>query len=82
MERIASREAIAPEIRKKQRAVIRQIGRQLERLRQNLPKARVLSKMSAKERGLLERVFGLVYECSSNHAVAKMLVDRILKQIS
>ena len=82
MERIAGREAIAPEIRKKQRTVISQIRKRLERLRQNLPRARVLSKMSTKERRLIERVFGLVYECSSNHAVAKMLVDRILKQIS
>ena len=52
MERIAGREAIAPDIRKKQRDVIRQIGRKLEKLQQNLPKARVLSKMTAKERKL------------------------------
>lgn len=82
MERIAGRAAIAPEIRKKQRIVIRRIARQLESVRKNLPRARVLSKMSAKERRLLERVFGLVYECSSNHGVAKILVDRILEQIS
>jgi len=82
MERIASREAIAPEVRKKQRVVIGQMRRRLDRLRENLPKARVLSRMSPKERRLLERVFTLVYECSANQNVAKILVDRVLKEMS
>jgi hypothetical protein len=82
MERISSREAIAPKIRKKQNVMIGQIRRRLDRLRKNLPKARALSRMSPKERSLLERVFGLVYECSSNQGAARILVDRILKEMS
>lgn len=81
MERIAGREAISSEVRKRQRIVIRQIRNALDRLRKKLPKARMLAHMPARERRLLERVFSLVYEHSSNPTSAKLLVDRILSDI-
>jgi hypothetical protein len=82
MERIANRELIPSGLRRSQRATIGRIRRMLERLQSRLPRARALAHMSAKERKLLERVFGLVYECSSNQNAAKMLIDRVLKEMS
>jgi molecular chaperone HtpG len=81
MERIAGRELIASEIRKSQRAAIGRIRRNLDKLSFHLPKAKVLARMSPKERRLLERVFNLVYECSANQNAAKMLVDRMLREM-
>jgi hypothetical protein len=41
-----------------------------------------LSRLPADRRALYEEMFRLIYECSSNRAAAKALVDRILERVS
>jgi len=81
MERITGRDLIPSEIRRRQRLTIGRIRRNLERVCSRLPKAKVLAQMSPKERRLLERVFNLVYECSASQNAAKILVDRMLREM-
>ena len=52
-----------------------------EAMKDDDPVSSPLTRLSESERKMYEHLFGLVYECSTNRAAAKALVDRILLRI-
>lgn len=57
------------------------IRRRLNELLETNPPASPLARLPADRRAMYEEMFRLIYECSSNRAAAKALVDRIISKL-
>jgi hypothetical protein len=62
--------------------VLNKLRRDFERVGATRYRARVLSGLAPVQRNAYEQAFTLLYECSADKAVAKLLVDRILARMS
>lgn len=82
MQKIACREALSTETKRKLRSVLSGTQRQFEKLRGTNDRAKPLSKMPRHRRRIYEQVFGLIYKYSPNTGAAKTLVDRILRRLT
>lgn len=58
-----------------------EIGKEVRRKLKTGPKSSPLEALPAPKRRAFEQVIGLIYECSSNQAAAKLLVDKIINKI-
>jgi hypothetical protein len=69
---------VAAELRKRKEKLERDVGRIL-----NAPvRASALSDFPSSKRRAYEQLIGLIYECSTSQANAKLLVDKILGRLS
>jgi len=62
--------------------VVGRLRRDLEKIGSAKYEAKALATMSPQQRRAYEQVFGLLYECSTDKAGAKLLVDRMLARLS
>jgi molecular chaperone HtpG len=81
MEKIAAKEALPPEVRRNLAVVLKRIQTELTNIGQE-KQQNALSRMRGPKRKAYEQVIGLIYECSQNESVAKVLVDRILARLT
>lgn len=57
------------------------LSRRAARLFASEAKHQMLAELKPRERKLYERVFSLIYECSTNPGLAKVLIDRMLAKL-
>jgi hypothetical protein len=82
MRRTAARESLTDELKKSLKATIAKIEKALARVSRLNEPAKALAHVSASKRKTYEQVFGLIYDCSTNQAAARTLVERILSKLS
>lgn len=82
MRRLAGRESLAKETRDFLTDATNRIAQSLTRARQNDKTPQALSSLTPNKRRTYEQVFALIYECSSSHANAHSLVERILGKLT
>jgi hypothetical protein len=82
IEHIVKREAMPTEMSNNLRKRLERLRRDAGRLLEAAGTPSALADLPGSKRRVYEHIFGLIYECSSNQATAKVLVDKILGRIS
>jgi hypothetical protein len=81
MERIAGKSLLPLDTQKSQINRLRSLKRRLARFYDDLPEAAILTRMKPKERGTVQRILSLIYECTPNENEARSLVAQILQRL-
>jgi molecular chaperone HtpG len=82
LEQIVNRDALPVETLQALRKRLEKLHRESNRVLQAPAIPSALAAIPGPKRRAYEHVLGLIYECSTNQATAKLLVDKILARLS
>jgi len=81
MESALTKDALKPEV-PVLAPVLAKLRRDFVRVNSKSYRAKPLAKLSSVQRRAYEQAFALLYECSTDKGLAKLLVDRMLAQLA